>query len=338
VRLTALGSVPVRRTVARARRGAASACTALLAGVLTAAAPAAGQSAPPTPARAGAAAPAAVSVVDALGTPVRLARPARRVVSVVPSATDLLVALGAARLVAGRTDYDTAAAVRAAPSVGGGIDPNVERIVALRPDLVVAWPEASAARVRDALRAAGVPVYAAGLRDTAALYATLGALGTLAGRAPAAAALAAGLRARLAAVRARADARVAARGGARPAVLFLAAERPPFAAGADTYVMQLAGLAGGRPAFPDAAGWPQLSLEAVVARDPDVLLIARRAGEPAGAPLARLRALPGWRGLGAVRAGRVFALDAAAVTRPGPRLAAVAEALDRALAGVPVRE
>jgi ABC-type Fe3+-hydroxamate transport system substrate-binding protein len=95
----------------------------------------------------------------------------------------------------GRTDYDTAAAVRGAASVGGGVDPSVERILALRPDLVVAWPEPSAARVRDACARAGVPVYAAGLRDTSALYATVAAMGALTGRAPAAAAAAGTLRA-----------------------------------------------------------------------------------------------------------------------------------------------
>jgi ABC-type Fe3+-hydroxamate transport system substrate-binding protein len=232
-----------------------------------------------------------VAAVDALGETVRLPRPVRRVVSVVPSATDLLVAMGAAGVVVGRTEYDTAAAVRAAASVGGGLDPSVERIVALRPDLVIAWPEPSAARVRDALRAAGVPVYAAGLRDTAALYATLDGLGALAGRAPAAAALAAGLRARLDGVRRRVAARrAAAPRAAAPAVLYVASERPPYVAGAGTYVMQLVGLAGGRAAFPELAGdWPQLSVEAVVARDPDVLLLARGAGAE---PTARLRALP----------------------------------------------
>jgi iron complex transport system substrate-binding protein len=76
-------------------------------------------------------------------------------------------------------------------------------------------------------------------------------------------------------------------------------------AGAGTYVMQLAGLAGGRAAFPELAGdWPQLSIEALVARDPDALLVARGTGGAAGAggdPVARLRLAPGWRSLRAVR-------------------------------------
>ncbi len=126
----------------RVGRGALAAAAAALLAALAAARTAAAQ-------------PAAA--VDALGAPVRLARPARRVVSLVPSATDLLVTLGAGGAVVGRTAYDTAAAVRGSASVGGAADPNVERVLALRPDLVVAWPEPSAARVRDALRAAGVP-------------------------------------------------------------------------------------------------------------------------------------------------------------------------------------
>jgi ABC-type Fe3+-hydroxamate transport system substrate-binding protein len=267
--------------------------------------------------------------VDGLGRAVRLARPARRVVSTVPSATDLLVAIGAADRVVGRTTYDTGAAVRAATVVGGGVDPNVERVLAAGPDLVLAWPEPSAARVRDAVAAAGVPVFAVGLRDTAALYATLAALGRLTGRDAAAGAVAGRLRARLAAVRGRPG-----RARSTATAVFVASERPVYVAGARSFVMEVAGVAGLRPAFPELPGeWPTLALEALVARDPDVVLVGRRRREPAGAELVRLRAAPGWRDLRAVRAGRVIVLDGDAVARPGPRLADAAEAIARALDG-----
>jgi ABC-type Fe3+-hydroxamate transport system substrate-binding protein len=272
-----------------------------------------------------------VAAADGLGRVVRLPAPARRVVSTVPSATDLLVALGVADRVVGRTTYDTAAAVRGAAEVGGGTDPSLERVLAARPDLLLAWPEPSAARVRNAAAAAGVPVFAVGLRDTAALYGTIAALGRLTARDAAAGALAGTLRARLDAVRAR------SRGPARTAV-FVASERPVYVAGARSFVMEVAGAAGLRPAFPEVPGdWPALALEAIVRRDPEVLLVPRRRGDAPGAALARLRAAPGWRDLRAVRLGRVISLDGDAISRPGPRLADAAEAIAAALGAPPPR-
>jgi ABC-type Fe3+-hydroxamate transport system substrate-binding protein len=243
----------------------------------------------------------------------------------VPSATDLLIALGAADRVVGRTTYDTAAAVGRAVEVGGGTDPSLERVLAARPDLLLAWPEPSAARVRSAVAAAGVPVFAVGLRDTAALYGTIAALGRLTARDAAAGALARTLRARLDAVRSQSP-------GPALTAVFVASERPVYVAGARTFVMEVAGVAGLRPAFADVPGdWPALSLETLVQRDPDVLLVPRRPGDAPGVALARLRAAPGWRDLRAVRLGRVIALDGDAISRPGPRLADAAEAIARAL-------
>ena len=99
---------------------------------------------------------AGVEITDDGGRVVRLATPARRVISLIPSATETLVALGAADRVVGRTRYDVAPEIASRPSVGGGLDPSVEAIVGLRPDVVIGWENDKRQAVRDG-RVATVP-------------------------------------------------------------------------------------------------------------------------------------------------------------------------------------
>jgi iron complex transport system substrate-binding protein len=118
--------------------------------------------------------------------------------------------------------------------------------------------------------------------------------------------------------------------GPRPAVLFTLLGSPPRTAGPDTFVAQILDIAGGRLPFPELAErWPEVSLEAVVERQPDVLVVPV---SPGADPLALLAGRPGWRDLQAVRRGRVKAVDADLFSRPGPRLAEAARQLQGALA------
>lgn len=237
--------------------------------------------------------------------------------------TETIVALDlAARLVA-RTDYDRGREVEGLPSVGGGMDPSLEALVALEPDLVIAWRTARAESLRDRLEAAGIPVYAASIEDTSDVFRTFDRVGELLGVPRAGARLATGLRDSLAAVTARRAP------GPRPVVLFTLLGSPPRTAGPGTFVAQILEVAGGRPAFPELGErWPEVSLEAVVARQPDFLIVPV---DPGSDPLALLAGRPGWRDLEAVRAGRVVAVDADLFSRPGPRLAEAARELQRAL-------
>jgi len=273
--------------------------------------------------RAESAAAAAVSATDDAGRTVRLAAPARRIVSLIPSGTETLVALGAAEQVVGRTDYDTDPAVAALPSVGGGLDPSAEAVLALRPDLVITWESDRSLDLRRRLAEAGIATFALRTRDTADVFRNVERLGRLAGRDSAAAALAARIRSELAAVRASVAGRPA------PTVLFVVWPDPPQTAGPETFIAQVIGVAGGRTAFPDLAqDWPQLSLEAIVRRQPDVVLLP--VGETRHTA-AMLHDAPGWRDLAAVREGRVAEVPADLVNRPGPHLAAAARAVRDAL-------
>jgi iron complex transport system substrate-binding protein len=260
---------------------------------------------------------AGVVVLDDAGRSIGLARPARRIISLVPSVTETIVALGAADRLVARTDFDLAPEIVELPSVGGGLDPGVEALVDLDPDLVVAWDARDDAGLRARLEAVGIPVYAAAIQDTAGIFATIERLGVLLGRDAAADSLARALRDTLAAV-----ARDAGE-GPRPRILFLIDGAPPRTAGPATFVSEILAVAGGEPAYRDVPGdWPAISLEMVVAHPPDAVLVPVGEGE-----VPALGERPGWRRIPAVREGRVVGVPAELVGRPGPHLGRAARVL-----------
>jgi iron complex transport system substrate-binding protein len=266
------------------------------------------------------AAAGAVVLRDDAGRTLTLAHPARRIVALVPSVTETLVALGAAGQLVGRTDFDHGAQVDALPSVGGGLDPSVERIVALRPDLVVGWETSGRHTLRDRLATLGIPVFAVKTEDTSDVFRAVRNLGSLSGRDRAATALAARMRGELDQVRARAAA------APRPSVFYLAWNDPPLTAGPHTFVGQLLEVAGARNAFADArALWPTVSLEEIVRRQPDYVVVP--AGEQGMQRLEALRKAPGWRELRALREGRAVLVPAEVLNQPGPRLGEAARVL-----------
>ncbi len=244
--------------------------------------------------------------------------------SLAPSATETLLALGARAQLVGRTDYDAEPAVAALPSVGGGLDPSLEALLALRPDLVIGWHTAGGSPVRDRLREVGIPFLAVRTTDTADVFRSLGMLGRAAGRGAEADSVAAAVRAELAAVRA------AVAGRHRPTVLFVMSDDPPMTAGPWTFTIQLLEVAGGRTAFPDVTGQPQyVSLEEVVRRQPEVVLVPT--GADGDARLQALRGRPGWRELRAWETGRVVAVPVDRVHRMGPGIGATARIFRNAI-------
>jgi iron complex transport system substrate-binding protein len=205
----------------------------------------------------------------------------------------------------------------------------VEALLAMRPDLVLLWASGAEGALGARLRAAGVPTFALRTEDTADVFRASTALGALSGRGAAAAALNARLRAGLDSVRSE----VGSGSPARPSVLFVVWPDPPRTAGPETFVAQVIGAAGGRSAFPELTqDWPQLSMEEVVRRQPDVVLLP--VGEDGGASAAGLAARPGWRELRAVREGRVARVEADLVNRPGPNIVRAARAVRDSLRAV----
>jgi len=254
-----------------------------------------------------------ITVRDGAGLTVTVKAPVRRVASLIGSTVDIIIALGAADRVAARTRYDTATAVRRAADMGGGLDPSVEVLISARPDLFIAWNGQAATPVVSRMRALGVPVYLVDTKDTTAMFATISDIGALLGMTPKATAAANALRAELRAVQTQVRAR------SRVNAVYVISRSPVIISAAKSYMAELISVAGADNPFSDVAGeFPTLSLEAFIARDPDVLIVGRRDG--GGSQLARLRETPGWRDLRAVKRGAVIEVDGEQWGRPTLRV------------------
>ena len=250
--------------------------------------------------------------------------PAQRIVSLIPSATETIVALDAAKRLVARSDYDTDSSLAHLPSLGGGLTPSLEQITVLSPDLVVAWPDNMSRSVTARLVDLGIEVYAPTVQSLGDIYEVTRELGRRLGREPAADSLVASIQTQLASIR-----EVTSR-FAPPSVFYVVWHNPPTTAGPGTFIQELIEIAGARNVFADAPSlWPQVSLEEIVQRQPDVLILPE--GEGFGVAFEQLQTAVGWRDLSAVRERRIVKVDAELFGRPGPRVAEAARQLAHAL-------
>jgi iron complex transport system substrate-binding protein len=249
-------------------------------------------------------------VVDDVGRTVSLEWPAKRVISLIPAQTEIVKLLAGPAVLVARTQWDHDEELSHLPSIGNALTPSVEWLAAQRPDLIVAWPDAQSRDVVQRLTDVGIPVYASRVESIADIRSMVQRLGVLLGAEDRAAALERDLDAQLDSVRAFVA------GRPKPRVLYLLNVDPPTIAGPGTFVDELISVAGGENAFSDLRQlWPQISLEEIVRRQPDVII---RASERAVAdPLAGLAGRAGWRELAAVRSGRVHGVDPDLFNRAG---------------------
>ncbi len=291
------------------------------------------QAAPP-PAEAAATTPAPASfpltATDDLGRKVTLASVPRRIVSLAPSNTEILFAVGAGGQVVGLTKYcnypPEAAAGR---TVIGGFTADsisVEKILALRPDLVVA-AGSSQKPVIEALEQAQVTVLALDAQNLDGIYKNILLAGQATGHAAQAGALVDGMKRRVDAVSAKVKAIPA---GARLKVFYEVWDEPLMTAGSPTFIHQVVELAGGSNIFADAAqDYPQVSPEAVIERDPDVILGPSSHGSALVA--SKIAARPGWQSVKAIRQGRIAIVDGDTISRAGPRIVDALESVAKLL-------
>ena len=244
----------------------------------------------------------------------------RRIVSLAPSVTEALFALGVGERVVGVTRYaDWPRSVRTLPKVGGFVDVSFEAVLALRPDLVAAVEAQAALGVVEALRRAGVRVVLVPGERLHDALAALQQLGEIVGKARVASALVDRLRAGLDAVR------KAVAGRRRPRVLVVLGHRPLVVAGPHTLPADLLDVAGGDNVAAGArARWATWSMEEVVASHPEVIVDAAMGDE--GPPPWQ-----GWTDLPAVRSGRVVRPAPWMLSRAGPRVVDGARWLARQL-------
>ena len=267
--------------------------------------------------------PFPLALKDDRGVSVRLAAPPLRVVSLAPSLTEIVFLLGRGDSLAGVTRFcNVPAAASSLPKIGGVSDPDVERIVALSPDLVLCTTDGNPRDKVRALEEMGIPCFAVAPQDLDAVFTAIERLGLLLGAADRGRAEADALR-----LRAR-KARPPSDGPEKPAVLFVVSTAPIIAAGEGTFMDELARLAGGRNAAARFSGrYPRLSVEELVAARPDVIFVAGMSGVERFPP-----EVTRWKEVPAFRDGAVITLDGDLVTRPGPRLVTALERVSAALA------
>lgn len=248
----------------------------------------------------------------------------RRVVALAPSAAEIVYALGAAGSVVGVSDFAADLPESKGKPRLGGFAPDLERIAALSPDLVVVSRDGTDRRAAERIAALGIPVVVTDGTSLAGVFADVERVGAALGRAAEARRLVSELERRATAAEARSPRRT---GEARPRALALIWPDPPVVAGPSTFVGDLLERAGLANVVPAAAGeWPRVSHETLVAWNPRLLVRPetpenRAAFAAAFAPGSRWLLLP------AARDGRVVVLPGAWLERPGPRLVDALEAL-----------
>jgi iron complex transport system substrate-binding protein len=273
------------------------------------------QAAPSNPSRASA---GPIVLTDALGQRVSLPAPATRVVSLAPNLTEIVAFVGGLGQLAGVTDFcHYPPKVSSKARVGGIINASFERILALKPDLVLVARGTDMALLRR-LRETGVPVYGSDPQTLDDVLSLIVAVGTLLGREAEARRGADGLRRR-----AEALTPPARPGRAHPRALAVIELDPLFVAGSGSFLDDLLRRAGMDNAAAGARPWARWSSERVLAARPDLVLIVSEQRPTAGPDsdlLARLRDRAPWRDLAAVEAGRAYSVPDDLVTIPGPRL------------------
>jgi iron complex transport system substrate-binding protein len=262
-----------------------------------------------------------LTVIDDLGRTVTLSAPALRVVSMVPSHTETVCALGRCDRLVGRDTFSNQPQeVAVLSDLGSAFAPDLEALVALEPDLVLVDEYSGLAAFLEPL---GIAVYAGTPQRLEEVFLLFERLGRLLGADDAAISLTSRVQDQLRDVASRVE------GASAPRVYF-EIDATPYSVGPDGFIGTLITMAGGATIVPAELGeFPLLDPEFVVAADPDHIVLA---SAPYGESLATLRARPGWGGLRAVVEGRVAELSSTEVDvlfRAGPRVGDAVELLAR---------
>ncbi len=255
-----------------------------------------------------------LTVRDDLGRTVVLSEAPKRVVVMLPSATETLCAIGACDLIVATDDYSNwPASVKSLPKVGGLYNPNIERILSFKPDLVIA---SKYGKLADTLSRAGIPTYAVKTETFEDIFKTARALGRLVDREAEAEALVAKIQAEVYRLES-----LAAKAKDRP-TLYYEIDPTPYTVGPNSFIGVLIAKARAKNIIPASLGlFPKISPELVVEKNPVVIVLG---DAPYGITREKIEARPGWSGIRAVQDGRVCELskeETDVVHRPGPRVA-----------------
>ncbi len=261
---------------------------------------------------------------DQTGRQVNVPEHPKRLISLAPSVTETLYALGLDDRLVGDTDYcDYPPEARQKPHVGALLNPSLEKIVALKPDLVLGTPDANRRETADQLERLGIPLYGLSAHSLDGTLHSIEDVGRVLDHEAGARGLLEGLRRRIETVEKKIT------GQPRPKVLFVVWYRPLITAGPRSFIADVIRRAGGVSISDDLQGeYPRLSLEDALHRDPDVILFP---GTEAFSPgLDEFQRLPGWEDCRAVKNHRLVVISDA-INHPSPRLVDALEEVARIL-------
>lgn len=249
------------------------------------------------------------AVRDDFGHPVQLGRVPRRIVSLNPTTTDIIFAIGAGSRVVGRSEYDVwPDSAKLVPSLGSALRPSVEAILRTKPDLVVLYASADNRDAAAQLEQAGVPTVALRIDHLAQFRSATRLLGRILGDSARAEAAVDSVDRSLDSLR------VVTRGLPRPTVFLPVWENPVMTVGGGSFMTELLDIAGARNVY-DSLNAPSapVALEDVIRRNPDFVLTTPD-------QVSAIEKSPRWRALGAVRAGRVLAYNPDLFARPSVQM------------------
>jgi iron complex transport system substrate-binding protein len=260
---------------------------------------------------------AAVTAIDDAGNTVNLSAPAQRVVSLAPHVTELLYAAGGGAKVVGVVAYsDYPPEAQKVPRVGDNRALDLERIIALKPDLIVVWRHGNAQQQLDRLRDLHIPLFFSEPHRLDDVATSLTRLGILLGTEPTAQAAAATYRQDIAQLRARYAQRTPV------SVFYEVWDQPLMTINGSHMISDVIALCGGRNVFAALDPLvPTVSTEAVLAANPDAIVTASQGATSPDRPLPSLARWQSWQTLTAVAHGNLFAVDGDLLTRPAPRIA-----------------
>ncbi|QET03620.1 MULTISPECIES: cobalamin-binding protein [unclassified Cupriavidus] len=264
---------------------------------------------------------AAVSVIDDAGQTVTLAQPARRIVSLAPHVTELLYAAGGGDRIVGTVSYsDYPPEAKDLPRVGDNKALDLERIAALKPDLIVVWRHGNAQKQTDRLRALGMPLFFSEPRRLDSIPENLEKLGTLMGTSTVANRAATDFRQQIDTLRKTYASRP-------PVTVFYQVwQQPLMTLNGQHLISDMLALCGGRNLFANETPLvPTVSTEAVVAGNPEAMLTAGMGATRPDRPLADFTMWEKWKQVTAVARNNLFIIDGDLVNRAGPRVVRGAE-------------
>lgn len=241
------------------------------------------------------------TITDELGRIVKVPDRAHRLVCLAPSITDTVYDLGRGNDIVGITDYTKyPPEAKQKPSVGGVINPSIEKLLSLKPDLVLAIGDLNALDLAKGIERLGIPVFVIHPRGLEGVYRSIEQIAIAIAAQREASDLVLRLRARELAVRKRVAGKQA------PTVFFLLWPEPLMTAGRGAFITELIEIAGGKSVTDDMSSeWPRLSFEALLARKPEYLLLVKGSQ----VSLETLEHQGGWQKLDAVKNRRVFYAD-----------------------------